>query len=152
MTEERLALSELLEKAGDGDFLLDRPSTRPRCLGAWVMVASFGDRIRPKLGAASATGAGRRRPTTSPICSPGCAADSDRGFIGSGSCWAFWMAPVELCRPKKILTSSGGLVAARQAAIRFHAETDARPSRVAVLDRRIAALNQSIGFPFRIRC
>ena len=94
MTEERLALSELLEKAGDGDFLLDRPSTRPRCLGAWVMVASFGDRIRPKLGAASATGAGRRRPTTSPICSPGCAADSDRGFIGSGSCWAFWMHPL----------------------------------------------------------
>ena len=96
MTEERLALSELLEKAGDGDFLLDRPSTRPRCLGAWVMVASFGDRIRPKLGAASATGAGRRRPTTSPICSPGCAADFGQGLHWEWQLLGLLDAPVEL--------------------------------------------------------
>ena len=32
--------------------------------------------------------AGRSRPTTSPICSPSWAADSDRGSVGSGSCWA----------------------------------------------------------------
>jgi hypothetical protein len=65
----------------------------------------------------NATGDGRRRPTTSPIYSPSWAADSDRGSVGSGSCWASRKAPAEPCRSKRIPTPSGGLIAARNVAL-----------------------------------